>query len=215
MSEDKQIQAMIDFIERDAQEKIREYEDEAQNQYDAEKANLVEAEKKKVIASSENRKKQIEVERRVARANLVKEQRLRVMEERGVILDQLRDAAKAEVFALMKDPAKYKVLLKGFFLQAAVALQSDCEVQCRKIDENVVKSLIAEGVEAVKAAHGKQVTISVSKTSLIDDAWGGVILVSADGKIVCNNTLSYRAHHAFHEQLPTIRYLLFHDQAQL
>lgn len=214
MSEDKQIQAMIEFIERDAQEKIREYEDEAQNQYDAEKANLVEAEKKKVIASTENRKKQIEVDRRVNRALQVKEQRLRVMEERGRLLDTLQEGAKNEIFALMKDLPKYKELLRGLMIQSAVAIQSDCEVLCRKADEATIKSFFAEAADAVLKATGKTVQFIIAKTSLTDEEdWGGVTLVSKDGKISCNNTLSYRARHAFTEQLPTIRYQLFHELA--
>ena len=48
MAEDRQIHAMIEFIERDAQEKAREFDDEAQALYDAEKAALVEQQKKKV-----------------------------------------------------------------------------------------------------------------------------------------------------------------------
>lgn len=215
-SEDRQIQAMIEFIERDAQEKAREYDDEAQSLYDSEKANLVEAAKKKVAASSAEQKKQLDVDRRVARAQVSKQQRMRVMEERISVLENVKEQTKAGILKLVKDQGKYKTLMADLLRQSAVAVDADADVFVRKADEGLAKGLLKQTEQAVQAATGKAVKLTIAKDNLDDDeAWGGCVLKSAGGhNIVCDNSLSYRTRNCFNEQLPTVRHFLFHDKAQ-
>jgi len=214
MAEDRQIHAMIEFIERDAQEKAREYDDEAQSLYDAEKATLVEAAKKKVAAEAEEAKKQAEVTRRVARAMLSKEERMRVNDARSAVLDTVQSQTEAKVRAVVKDAGKYKQLLADLLRQSALAIDGDCEVTCRKQDEGTVKGLLKSAEEAVAAANGKKVSISLAKNKSLSDEedWGGVVLTTTDGRISCHNTLKYRAQAVIKEQLPTLRHALFHPQ---
>jgi V-type H+-transporting ATPase subunit E len=214
--EDRQIQAMIEFIERDAQEKAREYADEAQAMYDSEKANLVEAQKKKVVANSEENKKQMEINRRVARAQTSKQERMRVMEARGQAMSTLKARAEEDIRKLVKDQTKYKQLLADLLRQSATAIAADAEVVVRQADEAVVNGLLKQAQEAAEQVIGKPVTLTMSKERLEDDvAWGGVTLKSANGKVVCNNTLSVRLAHCFEEQEPTMRYFLFNDKVQM
>eukprot|EP00672_Neobodo_designis_P018233 CAMPEP_0174827590 /NCGR_PEP_ID=MMETSP1114-20130205/822_1 /TAXON_ID=312471 /ORGANISM="Neobodo designis, Strain CCAP 1951/1" /LENGTH=218 /DNA_ID=CAMNT_0016061257 /DNA_START=59 /DNA_END=715 /DNA_ORIENTATION=- len=214
-SEDRQIQAMIEFIDRDAQEKVREYDDEAQALYDSEKANLVEAQKKKVIAATADAKKQLEVDRRVARAQVSKQERMRVMEARGEALDQVKQRTEQQVRQLVKDSTKYKQLLADLLRQSAIAIAADADVVCRKQDEGVVKGLLKQAEEAAQQACGKAVKLTLSKEHLDDEAsWGGVTLKSAGGhKVICDNTLAARTAHCFDEQMPTVRHYLFHEKA--
>ncbi|KAH8615686.1 hypothetical protein ERJ75_000497200 [Trypanosoma vivax] len=57
MTEERQIQSMVDFIEREdkAQEKADELNSAAQEEYDVEKMRLVEAEKVKARAAGEKK----------------------------------------------------------------------------------------------------------------------------------------------------------------
>jgi len=214
MSEDRQIQSMIDFIEREAHEKAEELDAAAQEEYDVEKMRLVEAEKAKIRTNLEKKKKQVEVERRVTRANQSKSQRLRVMEERAAILDQLHDIVKAKIVATVGDKVKYTQLLLDLCRQSLSAIRTDASIECRKQDEPLISKALVELQKGYEAETGKAVSLTISKTSLDDaESWGGVILRSRDGRIVCNNTLAYRARHAFAEQTPSVRYFLFNAEA--
>lgn len=216
MSEDRQIQSMIDFIEREAHEKAEELDQAAQEEYDVEKMRLVEAEKAKIRANLEKRKKQVEVDRRVARANHSKKQRLHMMEERGVILESLKEDIKKRILAKVQDTAGYKPMLGGLMRQAAAAVDSDSVVVCRKEDEQLVNSLVGETVAWFKSTHGRDITIEVCRTENLksEEAWGGVIFRSTDGRITSNNTLSARLGHCFTEQLPRIRYELLDENCK-
>jgi V-type H+-transporting ATPase subunit E len=78
-----------------------------------------------------------------------------------------------------------------------------------------VKGMLKEVSDLVSRTLGLTVALTLSKSSLSDDeSWGGVLLTTTDGRITCNNTLAYRASHCFNEQLPTIRYLLFHESGR-
>ncbi|KAH8618869.1 putative ATP synthase (E 31 kDa) subunit [Trypanosoma vivax] len=46
-----------------------------------------------------------------------------------------------------------------------------------------------------------------------EEAWGGVLVKSEDGHIVCNWTLSSMMRNCLNDQLPTIRYYLFDPDA--
>lgn len=214
MSEERQIQSMIDFIEREAQEKAEELDAAAQEEYDVEKMRLVEAEKAKIRAALEKKKKQTEIERRVTRANHSKTQRLRLMEQRAVILDQLNAMVQKNVQALVADKSKYPPLLLDLVRQSLLAIQCDCVVSCRKQDEGTLNKAVSELQQWYQSQSGKAISISIGKDYLDEkEAWGGVVLQSQDGRIVCNNTLSYRAQHCFAEQTPTVRYHLFNPEA--
>jgi V-type H+-transporting ATPase subunit E len=216
MAEERQIQSMIDFIEREAQEKADELDQAAQEEYDVEKMRLVEAEKAKIRANLEKRKKQAEVDRRVARANHAKGQRLRMMQDRAVILETLQEQAKKNVMAIVNDAKKYQQLMTDIIRQSVHAIQADTTITCRKQDEAVVRKLLDETQQWYQAKNGKPVKLAIDKTYLVDaEAWGGVVLRSTDGRIVCDNTLSYRAANVFVEQLPTIRYYLFNENADI
>lgn len=217
MSEERQIQSMIDFIEREAQEKAEELDAAAQEEYDVEKMRLVEAEKAKIRANLEKKKKQVEVERRVTRANYAKSQRLRLMDERAGILDELNATIKKKITDIINDKNAYQKLLLDLVRQSLRSIQADSIVECRKQDEQIISKAIGELQTWYQKESGKAVTITLNKTSNLDDAeaWGGVILRSSDGRIVCNNTLSYRAHYCFREQAPTVRYFLFNPEAPI
>ncbi|KAH8607886.1 putative ATP synthase (E 31 kDa) subunit [Trypanosoma vivax] len=71
MTEERQIQSMIEFIELEGKEKADELNSVAQEEYNVEKMRLVEAEKVKARGTGEKIMK-VDVDRRVARGNFSK-----------------------------------------------------------------------------------------------------------------------------------------------
>eukprot|EP00758_Cryptobia_borreli_P018978 Tbor_TRINITY_DN7726_c0_g1::TRINITY_DN7726_c0_g1_i1::g.12401::m.12401/K02150/ATPeV1E, ATP6E; V-type H+-transporting ATPase subunit E len=207
-TEEQQIKTMIDFIEGEAREKEREIQQAAAEEYDAEKMRLKEAEKTKIRSNFEKKKKQCEIDRRVARAHHGKEQRIRIMDERVRLLDQLREMSKAKILTFVNSK-QYTELMAGLISQSIAAVATDVKVKCRQKDEGMVKQLLPAAKESYMASTGKDIHISVSSEYLVDaEDWGGVIVQSADGRITCDNTLAVRMKHCFVEQLPRIRYNL-------
>ncbi|ORC91495.1 putative ATP synthase [Trypanosoma theileri] len=214
MSESRQIQSMIDFIEREARERAEELDAAAQEEYDVEKMRLVEAEKIKVRSTTEQKKKQVDIDRRVARANFSKTQRLRIMEERRKIMDQLRENTKNKILAFVNDASKYRKLLVDLIHQALLSVQTDAVIHTRKEDITTVQGMLNELEQWYLTKTGKKISITLGQDHLdSEDAWGGVIVESRDGHIICNLTLSCRMKHCFEDQLPTIRYYLFNPEA--
>eukprot|EP00658_Telonema_sp_P-2_P059183 TRINITY_DN4791_c0_g1_i5.p1 TRINITY_DN4791_c0_g1~~TRINITY_DN4791_c0_g1_i5.p1 ORF type:complete len:217 (+),score=105.81 TRINITY_DN4791_c0_g1_i5:26-676(+) len=216
MAEDRQIQSMIDFIEREAHEKAEELDQAAQEEYDVEKMRLVEAEKAKIRTGLEKKKKQVEIDRRVASAHHSKKQRIRLMEERGKVLDDLKDVCKSKILGIVQDAKQYKVLMATLINQSVAAIQDDCLVQCASEDEAIVKALFSEAQAEYTKNTGNKVSITMSADKLNrEETWGGVIVRSADGRITCNNTLVARMSHCFEEQLPRIRFNLLNPDAKV
>ena len=216
MHEDKQIQGMVDFIERDAHEKARELEDEANAQYNSEKANYVEVEKKKALAAFEKSKKQVEIDRRVSAAGHSQEQRMRVLDTRREILDTLQSRVHSKITGVVNDERKYAPLLQSLLSQAAVAVRADAVVTVRQKDANLVKGMFKNTETEVERITGRKIKLSLDNQNTLSDEqdWGGVVLVGFNGQITCENTLAIRAGHVFDEQLPTVRYQMFHDKAK-
>ena len=213
MSEERQIQSMIDFIEREAAEKAEELNYMAQEEYDTEKMRLVEAAKTNVRSEAEKKKKTVDVQQRVDRANHTKGQRVRVMEARAVLLEDLKTNTKQKMVALVNNQNKYKQLLVDILHQSAKSISGDCQVFTRKSDAKVVKGLLSETEQWYSNNCGGRISITLSNESLDDDeSWGGVVLKTLDGKITCNNTLAYRSESIFKEQLPSVRYALFNPE---
>ncbi|KAG5488721.1 hypothetical protein JIQ42_00336 [Leishmania sp. Namibia] len=216
MSEARQIQSMIDFIEREAQEKAEELDAAAQEEYDVEKMRLVEAEKMKIRAMAEKKRKQVDVDRRVARANYSKVQRMRVMEERAKTMEKLHEQTRQKIVAMINNPSKYKPMLVSLIHQSLMSIRTDAVIQCRQEDVIEVEREISQLERWYKEKTGETISIQTSKTYLnTAEVWGGVVVMSTDGRVVCNNTLSYRTKTCFDEQLPTVRFHLFNPEAPM
>lgn len=214
MNETRQIQSMIDFIEREAQEKADEVDAAAQEDYDIEKMRLVEAEKTKIRSDTEKKKKQVEVNRRVARAKYSKMQRLRVMAARAEIMEELHERTRKNIMSMRTNPEEQRRLLSNLLKQSALTIQADASVRCCREDQSDVSQLLPEIARWYKDKTDKPITLRLDTDYLdTNEAWGGVVLVSLDGRIMCNNTLSYRTTTCFEQQLPIVRYYLFNKDA--
>jgi len=214
MTEEARFATLHGFIRQDTEKTVAAIEREAAEQYAHERDQHVRAESEKLEAQFEKRMKQIGVERHVAKVNAAKSEHLRLLDFRNEQLDAVRALAHRKIAALVSG-AGYTDLLRRLLLQAALAVEADCTVRVRKADEGAVRGMLAELEAAVAQKLGKKVSLKLDGGANLDDdeAWGGAILSGLNGRIVCNNTLSYRASNAFAEQLPTMRHLLFHEMA--
>ncbi|KAH8614678.1 putative ATP synthase (E 31 kDa) subunit [Trypanosoma vivax] len=213
MIEERHIQSMIDFIERETQEKADELNYSAQEEYDVEKMRLVEAGKVKVRATGK-KIKQVDVDRCVDRANFSKIQRLRIMEEQSKIVDQLKDNVKKKLLTFVKDTKRYSELLVKLIHEALLAVRANAVIHLCKDDESLVKNMLSDLKKWYEDKLGTPTSITLSKDYLSgEEAWGGVLVKSEDGHIVCNWTLSSRMRNCLNDQLPTIRYYIFDPDA--
>ncbi|EPY42830.1 V-type H+-transporting ATPase subunit E [Angomonas deanei] len=137
------------------------------------------------------------------------------MEERAKIMEKLHEETRKRVSAIVANGSAYEKLLKDLLYQSLLSIRSDSVVHVRQEDEKKVSALLGELQRWYKEKTGTEATVSVSKEYLNEDSWGGVVVVSTDGRIVCNNTLSYRTKSSFEEQLPTIRYYLFNAESTI
>ncbi|KAH8619299.1 putative ATP synthase (E 31 kDa) subunit [Trypanosoma vivax] len=166
MTEERQIQSMIDFIEREAQEKADELNSAAQEEYDVEKMRLVEAEKVKARATGEKKIKQVDVDRRVARANFSKIQRLRIMEEQSKIVDQLKENVKKKLLTFVEDTKRYSELLVKLIHEALLAVRTNAVIHVCKDDESLVKNMLSDLKKWYEDKSGTPTSITLSKDYL-------------------------------------------------
>lgn len=210
MSEARHIQSMIDFIEREALEKVEELEAAAQEEYDVEKMRVVETEKSKIRALHEKKRVQVDIDCRVSKANFSKNQRMRVMSERAKVMDTLYEATKASILKTISDEKTYQNLLLQFIRESLMSIRASVTISCIEDDKKKIRSLISQLIEWYGSEMKDAITLTISDASLSkEEVWGGVLVSTPNGRIVCNNTLAHRAKTCFDEQLPTIRYHLF------
>lgn len=210
MSEARHIQSMIDFIEREALEKVEELEAAAQEEYDVEKMRVVETEKSKIRAQHEKKKVQVDIDCRVSKANFSKNQRMRVMSERAKVMDSLYEATKESILKTISDENTYQNLLLLLIRESLLSIRASVTISCIEGDKKKISSLIPQVVDWYRNEMKETITLTVSDAALSkEEVWGGVLVSTPNGRIVCNNTLAHRAKTCFEEQLPTVRYHLF------
>lgn len=216
MSEARHIQSMIDFIEREAMEKAEELEAAAQEEYDVEKMRVVETEKSKIRSVHEKKRAQVDIDCRVSKANFSKAQRMRVMSERAKVMDDLYATTKEKILKTICDSTTYQELLKKLIRESLLSIRSSVIISCIEEDKKQIVSLLPQLIDWYQSVKKEHITITVSEEFLSkEDVWGGVMVASLDGRIVCNNTLSHRTKTCFEEQLPTVRYYLFTPDTSL
>ncbi|RNF00084.1 ATP synthase, partial [Trypanosoma conorhini] len=146
--------------------------------------------------------------------NFSKTQRLRVMEERSRIMEQLRENTRRRVLAFVQDTSRYHPLLRDLIRQALLGVRADAVVRTRREDAAAVRGMLREAEEWYAARAGARLRVTLSDDPLdAAEAWGGVVVTSQDGHIICNLTLACRTRNCFADQLPAVRYFLFNAAA--
>jgi len=217
----KQLDHMVKFIYREAEEKASEIQAKAQEEFSIEKARMVQEEKLKIMKEFDRKEKQIEVKKRMAYSNRLNMSRLRILKAREEGVQKLLSQSHTRLADISKDSNTYKKLLHGLVLQGLLKLQEPkVQVICRKEDKSIIDSVIASAASDYKEKIGKEAHLEVDKTVFLPPGHstssnqaemcsGGVILSTNDGRIICSNTLDARLSMAFEQNLPAIRTILY------
>ncbi|KAH8550736.1 ATP synthase subunit [Umbelopsis sp. PMI_123] len=205
-----EMKKMVSFIKQEALEKAREIKVKADEEFNIEKAKIVRQESLNIEATFERKIKQAEVQKRIAQSNQINKSRLRVLQARQQMLDELFEETRSQLTSVSKDSSKYPNLLKDLVLQGLYSLmETNVKVQCRKEDVPLVETAIAEAVKAYEESMGEKINATIDEEYIPSANAGGVILSGLNGKIKVNNTLEARLNILEEGMLPQIRVILF------
>ncbi|GAA6017531.1 hypothetical protein JCM11491_006856 [Sporobolomyces phaffii] len=204
-----EMRKMTAFIKQEALEKAREIKVKADEEFAIEKGKIVRQESSNLDATLERKKKQAEIERKIAVSNQNNKARLQLLEKREHLLEQVFDEAKARIGETTKDEKKYSALLKDLILQALYTMmEKDIQVSGRPKDQSLLEQAAKDAASEFEEKAGFKVKIEVND-ELGDKSNGGVLLKGYGTRIVVNNTLDERLRLLEERMLPEIRESLF------
>nr|CAG8494571.1 6982_t:CDS:2 [Entrophospora candida]CAG8634955.1 1785_t:CDS:2 [Entrophospora candida] len=197
---------MVTFIRQEAIEKAREIKVKADEEFNIEKAKLVRQESINIEALFQRKFKQAEVQKKIAQSNHVNKSRLKVLQARQQLLDELFLDTRNQLQKITQDKDRYSTLLKDLILQGLYQLMDEnVTVIIRKCDLGLIEDAIKISSGLYKESTKLPIKIEVSKENyLADDGAGGVVLSSYFGRIKINNTLEERLSLAQDEMLPEL-----------
>jgi len=201
-------------------EKASEIEVKTEEEFTIEKARLVQTQKQKIAADFARREQQVQVDKKIAHSHEITRSRLAILRAREKGVQRVLEQASKQLEQLSKG-GDYKDLLVKLILQALDKLGDEQEVtvQCREED----KEIAAEAVDIAKEAREKaskpvKLTLDTKHylapsreragPKTLTTCSGGVVL-SARGRIFCDNTLDVRLRYAYEKLVPQIRQNLF------
>ena len=188
-------------------EKAREIKVKADEEFAIEKAKIVRQETQNLDQQAERKRKQAEIQKRMcvahetrdadarsAKSTATNKSRLRVLEAREQMLEDILEAARKQVSEVSKDENKYADLLKKLVLQALFTImEHEVVVQGRKKDSSALGKAIESASSEFKEKTGNEIKIT-QKDELSDDLAGGVIVTGHSSKLTVDNTLDQRLH---------------------
>ncbi|KAI9307704.1 ATP synthase subunit [Cunninghamella echinulata] len=182
----------------------------ADEEFNIEKAKIVRQESLNIEAVFERKIKQAEVQKRIAQSNHINKARLRTLQAREQVLQELFEETQHRVKELDQNEEAYSELLKDLLLQGVYTLMdADTEIRVREVD--VEKAQFA--IEVVKAKYEEtlkqELNITISDNYLPASCAGGVILTGLQGKIIVDNTFEARLDIVKDDMLPQLRVVLF------
>lgn len=219
---ERQIEQMVRFIKQEAEEKANEIRVSAEEEFNLEKLQLLEQEKAKIRKDYERRESQVDVKKKIEYSKTLNEVRLRVLAAREAAIQTVVAEARARVRDAARDAGAYRKLVQDLMVQAMHKLgEPTAVVRCRQVDLPLVRELVEPARAQYAAQHGAAApTLTVDARDHLPpppkgdgdegaSCSGGVVLTSADGRIVCSNTLDDRVAISYEANLPTIRAALF------
>ncbi|CAO3595393.1 unnamed protein product [Absidia cylindrospora] len=205
-----EMKKMVAFIKQEALEKAREIKVKADEEFNIEKAKIVRQESLNIEAVFERKIKQAEVQKRISQSNHINKARLRTLQQREQVLDQLFEETRTRTHALSSKDSSYAELLNKLVLQGAYTLmESVVVVRCRQQDADKVEEAARYAKEQFEQTLKMPLDITIGDDYLPSSNAGGVILTGLKGKIVVDNTLEARLEIVKEDMLPQLRVILF------
>ncbi|EPZ36540.1 ATPase, V1/A1 complex, subunit E domain-containing protein [Rozella allomycis CSF55] len=205
-----EMKKMVAFIKQEAIEKAREIQVKADEEFNIEKAKLVRQETLAIEANYARKFKQAEVSRKIAQSTHFNKARLKVLQTRDQMIEELYNDAKSRLPTLAKDHQQYQAILNDLVLQCFYQLmETNIVIQCRRQDEEMVKNAIQYACEQYNSQLHRNVNATIDSQYLFDTCAGGIIASANDGRIRCANTFESRLELLSQQMLPDIRLMLF------
>eukprot|EP01130_Rhizamoeba_saxonica_P007794 TRINITY_DN3157_c0_g2_i1.p1 TRINITY_DN3157_c0_g2~~TRINITY_DN3157_c0_g2_i1.p1 ORF type:complete len:261 (-),score=78.24 TRINITY_DN3157_c0_g2_i1:66-848(-) len=216
----RQLDHMVNFILREAEEKAEEIRGKTEAEFTLEKNRLVLQQRSKIKNEFERKKKNALVSKKIERSNEINKSRIQILVEREKGIAAIFNEANSNLSQASTGP-NYPVLLQKLIIQSIVKLRDlKVVVQCREQDLELVEQAIP-AVENYFTKYGGDLVISVNRKKFLApgpeagkafSCSGGVVVSAYGGKIVCNNTLDARLRQAYEKSVPRIRSILFGDE---
>ncbi|KAG1678157.1 hypothetical protein FOA52_016094 [Chlamydomonas sp. UWO 241] len=219
----RQIEQMVKFIRQEAEEKANEIRVSAEEEFNLEKLQLVEQEKAKIRREYERREGQVDVKKKIEYSKQLNEMRLKVLAAKEAAIQDILVEATEKMRSVCKQPPQYKQLLENLLVQAMTKLKEPTAVvKVRQVDLLLVKEVLEPArTSYTKVTGNPAVSLTLDQASFLPppptpgselaSCNGGISLSSADGRIVCNNTLDDRLRISYASTLPETRTALFGD----
>jgi V-type H+-transporting ATPase subunit E len=216
-----QIRQMVNFILQEAHEKANEIRVKTEHDFNLEKQTLVHEAKLNIQDDFAKKEKDREIQERIARSAEIGECKVKKMQMRDELLNQLLADAATKLGVVARGQ-NYPHLVQKLIVQGLIKIEEiDVTVYCRKDDFATVSEVLSAAVEeyvgimeresGIKLSPKVALTTDETKT-LPDSTHGGVILTACAGKIVCDNTMAARLELVYNELLPSIRAILFPEE---
>ncbi|KAG5359934.1 V-type proton ATPase subunit E [Yarrowia sp. C11] len=205
-----ELRKMVDFIQKEAEEKAKEIELKANEEYEIEKANIVRAESANIDSQYAAKAKQESLAQQITKSTITNKARLRVLGARQEVLDQYYEAAGKQLQDASKDKSKYTKVIQGLVTEGAYTLlEPVIYVRARKDDQDIAKGTFDAVSKAYEEQTGSKVEVKLDEEVLPAESAGGVIIFNGTKKISVDNTLEERLKLLFVEKLPAIRTDIF------
>mmetsp|Transcript_5408 Transcript_5408/g.9775 ORF Transcript_5408/g.9775 Transcript_5408/m.9775 type:complete len:225 (+) Transcript_5408:70-744(+) len=213
-----QINQMVQFIRKEAEEKANEIKAAAQEEYTIQKQTLVEAEKAKIRKEYERKRSQIDTKKAIESSTQLNTARLKVLQAQQDAIDQAIENARSFLPQVCQNAAEYKKLILELLVQAIKRFgsKSTLKVRCLQRDSGVVTECIEPARAQYQSATSTPApAVTVDMAAPLAGSMGGVIVATSDGKIICDNTLDARLAIVAKQALPELRKVLFPETQNL
>jgi len=217
----KQLDHMMKFIYKEAEEKASEIQAKAMEEFSIEKQRIVQEERLRIMKDYEKKEKQIEVQKKIQYSNELNHSRLQVLKSREEGVQKLLGEAHRRLGSISKDPAHYSKLLQALIVQGLIKLhEPKVQVVGRKQDISILQQVLPSAVSEYSQKTGKNVDASLSTVDFLppgpehatvegEFCSGGIVLSASDGRIICANTMDARLSMVFDAKLPEIRTIIY------
>jgi len=206
---------IADSIISEAREQARMIEEEGDKLAEDEKRRIVDTETAKMKREATRKGKQMSAQDKIDQSKAKNIARLSVLSQQEVLMQGALNAASVEL-GKIHSSASYASLLEGLILQALIKLnERRVTVQCLARDSDKVRQA---GAAATKK-YTEPVELIYTDTPLPvlqaadTPCLGGVVLWSENGHICCKNTLNVRLDFVADTKMPSIKALMFPDNA--
>jgi len=204
-----EMKKMVAFIKQEANEKVREIRVKADEEFAVEKGKIVRQEAISLDGFYEKKRKQVEVQRKIAISNQTNAARLKVLQKREDLLNEVFEEARSKISGVSDDSTRYQDLLRDLTLQAFYSLmEKNLTISCRSQDQSLVSEAATTAAAEFEKSTGFQVSYKVTE-GLSDKSSGGIIVTGFNGRMKVDNSIEERLRLLEEKMLPEIRDNLF------